>query len=126
MQRPRGCENLNRLSQEHFMRRKVSSCVVTLTLSGWGCLGTAFCSTIDIFNTGESGSGTAMAIGETDPHFSLVSAPAGVPLAAVTTSTDPLWINNTPTADWISPGSDGTTYWAPGTYDFQVSFDLTG
>jgi hypothetical protein len=85
----------------------------------------AFGASITISNTGESG-GTALAIGLTDPHFNLLSAPAGVPLTAITTTPNPAWTNNTATADWISPGSSGNTSWPVGNYDFQTSFSLTG
>lgn len=86
----------------------------------------AFADPIVIFNTGEGAGGNALAVGQTDPHYSLVSAPAGVSLAAITTAPNPAWIGNTATATWISPGNSGSINWAPGIYDYQTTFNLTG
>jgi hypothetical protein len=80
---------------------------------------------IAISNTGSSG-GVALPVGQTDPNYSLISAPTGVPLTAITTNPNPAWTPNTATADWISPGSSGGTAWPTGTYDFQTTFSLTG
>lgn len=60
----------------------------------------------------------------TDPHYSLVSAPAGVPLTAITTVPNAAWTPNTSTADWISPGSSGNTGWPVGDYDYRITFDI--
>jgi hypothetical protein len=87
---------------------------------------TSSASQIPIFNTGESTGGTALAVGQSDPNYSLISAPAGVALTTTTTSPFPTWIANTPTADWISPGNSGLTNWAAGNYDYQTSFSLAG
>lgn len=80
---------------------------------------------IVISNTGESG-GAALPTGDLDPNYSLISAPAGVPLTATTTSPDPAWTNNTATADWISPGPTGDTGWPVGLYEYQITFSLAG
>jgi hypothetical protein len=106
------------------MRQMWHSIVIALGICG--CVYTAFGDTITIYKTGESTTGTALPIGTTDPNFSLISAPAGVPLTAITSSPDSFWIGNTTTADWISPSSNGSTSWPVGTYDYQTSFNLTG
>lgn len=88
--------------------------------------GNAFAGSIAIFNTGQGSDGLALPVGVLDPHYALVSAPAGVPLTAITTSPNGLWTGNTPTADWISPGSSGGDSWPVGNYDYQTTFDLAG
>jgi len=86
----------------------------------------AFGNSIVIFNTGESSGGTALPTGETDPHYDLFSVPAGSPSIAITTVPNPVWLSNTSTTDWISPGSSGLDHWPMGTYDYQTTFSLTG
>ena len=86
----------------------------------------AFGDSITIFNTGESSGGPALATGQTDSHYSLISAPAGVPLSAIATVPNGAWTANTATADWISPGSSGGSNWPVGNYDYRTTFNLTG
>jgi PEP-CTERM motif len=86
----------------------------------------AFGDSITIFNTGESSGGPALASGQTDSHYSLISAPAGVPLTAIATAPNAAWTANTATADWIGTVSGGALSSAVGTYDYQTKFDLTG
>lgn len=86
----------------------------------------AFGDPIIIFNTGESTGGTALAPGTADSHYTLVSAPSGVPLTAIATTQNASWTPNTATTDWISPGGNGGSSWPVGTYDYQITFDLTG
>ena len=86
----------------------------------------AFAAAITIYNTGEGNNGLALPVGVLDPHYSLISAPPGVPLTAITTFPNPAWTGNTPTADWISPGSNGLTNWPVGNYDYQTTFSLAG
>src|ERR1700693_740556 len=84
----------------------------------------AFGNSIVIFNTGEGTGGTALAVGQTDPHYILLSAPATVPLTAIATSPNPAWTANASSADWISPGSSGNTSWPVGNYDYETTFSL--
>jgi PEP-CTERM motif len=88
--------------------------------------GKAFGDPINIHNTGQSAGGSALPTGTADPNYSLVSAPAGVPLTAITTVPNGVWAPNTSTADWISPGASGGTSWPVGTYDYATTFSLTG
>jgi PEP-CTERM motif len=104
---------------------KVWRWVACPLLLGSAAACTAFGDSIVVFNTGESG-GAAQPVGQTDTHYSLVSAPATVPLTAITTSPNSAWRANTATADWISPGSSGNTNWPVGNYDYQTTFDLSG
>ena len=89
-------------------------------------VGSAFCDSIVVFGTGQDASGSALPVGQVDPHYSLISAPAGVPPAATTTLPNGLWATNTVSADWISPGSSGDSSWPVGTYDYQTTFSLAG
>ena len=86
----------------------------------------AFGDSITIFNTGESSGGPALATGQTDSHYSLISAPAGVPLTAITTAPNAAWTANTATADWIGTVNGGALSSAVGNYDYQTTFNLTG
>jgi hypothetical protein len=61
-----------------------SSLAAAVALSGVVSI-PAFADTIGIANTGTSG-GSVIAIGATDPNYSLISAPSGVTLTAVATS----------------------------------------
>ncbi len=81
---------------------------------------------ISIFGTGQAVRGNALPVGAFDPHFSLVSAPNGVWLSTITTSPNGLWTRNTLGNDWISPGASGDTGWPVGTYDYRMTFSLTG
>jgi PEP-CTERM motif len=109
------------------MLRWKSLCFAALTIlcaSLWAC--NAFAGSITIFNTGEDNNGMALPVGVLDPHYSLISAPPGVPLTAITTSPNGAWVRNQPTADWINPGRSGDTVWPVGTYDYQTTFSLAG
>lgn len=103
------------------MRLAVNTAIIGLAL-GLSALGDS----IVIFNTGEGTGGTALAVGQTDLHYSLISAPATVPLTAIATSPNAAWTANTSSADWISPGSSGDTSWPVGNYDYQTTFSLGG
>jgi hypothetical protein len=108
------------MRQRHFL-------VATLMLIfGLVWVANAFGDPIVIFNTGQTAGGPALPVGTLDTHYTLIAAPAGVPLTAIATSTIPAWTANTPTADWISPGSSGDTIWPVGNYDFRTTFSLSG
>ncbi len=89
-------------------------------------VGTAFSDAITIYNTGVDNNGMALPVGTLDPHYSLISAPQGVPLTAITTSPNASWIQNTSTADWISPSASGNDSWPAGVYDYQTTFNISG
>jgi hypothetical protein len=84
----------------------------------------ALADTIAINNTGSTG-GAALPTGVTDPNYSLVSAPAGVSLTAITTVPNGAWAPNNSTADWISPTGSGNLSSPAGTYDYQTTFSLS-
>ena len=102
------------------------SAIVTAVIVGLACGLSAFGDPIVIFSSGVDSSGSPLTPGTADSHYTLVSAPSGVVLTAIATSPNGAWAPNTPTADWISPGSSGGTSFPPGTYDYQTTFDLSG
>ncbi len=108
-----------------FQWRSFRLAVLTL-VCGLALIGTAFADTITIFNTGVDNNGMALAVGTLDPHYSLISAPPGVPLTAIATQPNAAWVPNTSTADWISPSASGNDSWPVGTYDYQTTFNITG
>jgi PEP-CTERM motif len=87
---------------------------------------TAFGASITVFNTGESSSGTALPVGQIDPHYKLISAPSGVPLTAITTTPNPVGTPNTATADWMTPMGNAFISEPLGDYDYQTTFSLAG
>ena len=89
-----------------------------------------------LFNTGVDASGNPLAIGSVDPHYQLVSFPAGSGFNSNTfvadTTQSPIngaWVNPGATARWIGPTTNvvnmpsATT---TGEYIYQTTFDLTG
>jgi hypothetical protein len=105
------------------VKRILISFAALVTLFGVACI-PALADNIVINNTGSTG-GVALPTGVTDPNYSLVSAPSGVTLTAITTVPNAAWTPNTASADWISPGSSGNTSWPAGTYDYQTIFNLS-
>ena len=101
--------------------------LITLTILCFLLLaGTAFADSITIYNTGEDNNGQALPVGVLDPHYSLISAPSGVPLTAITTQPNAAWVPNGVSADWISPSASGNDSWPVGTYDYRTTFNLSG
>ncbi len=97
-----------------------------ILLFGSATVCTALGGSIIVFNTGENSGGTALPLGQTDLHYSLISAPSGVPLTAITTSPHGRWTGNTGTTDWLTPGGDANVAEALGNYDYRTTFDLAG
>jgi hypothetical protein len=108
------------------MQKTKSRLAMFVLVSGLMWAPNAFGDSIAVFNTGESSSGPALATGQADPHYSLISAPAGVPLTAITTAPNAVWTANTATADWIGTVNGGALSSAVGNYDYQTTFNLTG
>jgi hypothetical protein len=89
---------------------------------------------IAIFGTGYVAGGPGLAApGTVDGNFSLISCPAGAcgsrPFVTLTGQYPfPSWLPDTSSAQWIGPASGGNedTIDAPGLYQYQETFDLTG
>ncbi len=86
-----------------------------------------------LFNTGLSASGTALADGASDPHYLLVSTPAGATSVApfVTLQKSPIqsggWMLDSGTSKWIShTANESTGPEAPGDYVYQTTFTVSG
>ncbi len=108
------------------MQRTKSRFATFVLVCGLMLASDAFGDSITVFNTGESSGGPALATGQVDPHYSLISAPTGVPLTAETTVPNAAWTANTATADWIGTVNGGALSSAVGNYDYQTTFNLTG
>lgn len=90
-----------------------------------------------VYNTGVSNSGTPLASGAIDPHYTLVSSPSGGGPAFVVIDGqfpfvpyfpgDPVWLPNSSTSEWIGPVANGLTAVGgpPGQYIFETTFDLS-
>lgn len=84
----------------------------------------ALADSINISDTGSNGV-SALSAGTTDSHYTLVSSPSG-PSSAIASVANPVWTPDTSTADWINSVGSGVANLAPGTYDYQTTFSLTG
>jgi len=97
--------------------------------------------TVPVFGTGYVAGGPGLGgVGTVDGNFSLISCPAGEPCASngsggynafiTLTGQYPftVWTPNTGTGQWIGPalGGNEITLDAPGVYEYQETFDLTG
>jgi hypothetical protein len=95
-----------------------------------GCL-----AQIALFGTGVDGTGTPLAGGSVDPHYTLIqSAEPTLPgpnAIVVSQIAEGFWVAQGPTSKWIAPsanqpypGADPCN--ASGTYVYRTTFDLTG
>lgn len=74
-----------------------------------------------LFNTGVDAAGVVLGGGATDPHWAVVSGPAGAAAAIAGDQSDGKWLAPDPVSEWISGG--GTS---PGGFDYRTSFSLAG
>lgn len=92
---------------------------------------------INIYSTGLDNQFNPLPPGNTDPHYTIISAPAGTvqtpPFAPylVYTNGCPFngaWLNNDAASQWLAVQSNYTciTQDPVGNYDYQTTFDLTG
>lgn len=85
----------------------------------------------DLFGTGLSSTGTPLAGGAIDPHYTLISSPDaafGGPEAFVINNGFPIgpWFANSSTSKWIGARADAGQGNVPGLYTYRTSFDLSG
>jgi len=88
-------------------------------------------SALTLYNTGVDDSGSPLAPGAVDLHYTLIDSPDVVfngPEAFVTNNGFPIgaWIVNSATSKWISPRPDAGNNNASGQYTYRTTFDLTG
>ena len=103
---------------------RLAACLAVLAIAGKAPAGF-----ITIFNTGVDGSGTPLAGGALDPHYSFIQNPAfGSSNAFVGTVIPGSWLANSGTSKWIGPGpgDDLALAYTGGTYIYRTIFDLTG
>lgn len=87
---------------------------------------------IPIFGSGVGADGKVLAAGNNDPHFSIVQTPTGAIAAtpAKVASAHPAYVQNnavgTVGTSWIAPTSSTDAFYAPGTYVYRTTFDMTG
>jgi len=93
-----------------------------------------------LYNTGVDDSGTPLADGSLDSHYTITSAPYsdyyGLPVAAAYNSSNsypiPPWLGDDSVSSWIAPVGllqdygYGSTYDFAGNYDYQTTFEVTG
>ncbi|MCX6955064.1 MAG: hypothetical protein NTV51_23160, partial [Verrucomicrobia bacterium] len=79
----------------------------------------------DLFNTGVNGSGTVIADGATDSHYTIFSAPNGAQIATKTAAGYPLgvWQDNDSDSAWIGPNT-ATASGPVGYYVYRTTFTL--
>ncbi len=86
---------------------------------------------IAVFATGVDNTGHVLAGGAVDPHYALVSSPAGAGSAFVVNPGIPIspagpWVADNSTSQWIGPAANQANYSTLGPFDYQTKFDLTG
>lgn len=86
---------------------------------------------ITLFNTGVNASGTPLADGTVgDPHYSLITVPAGTTDVRVRTSVGgfPIgpYLGDNSFSAWIGPNNDPQVDGVPGLYDYRTTFSLAG
>jgi hypothetical protein len=118
------------MGESMSMRRSILSLAVVVA---WALAVSAQAATIDVFSTGVDGTGSVVAAGSVDAHYSLVSGPVTGGTVVPTSIPSPPWIANTATAQWIAPNYDqsfNNPYAGggnlPGLYVYETTFDLTG
>jgi VPDSG-CTERM motif len=84
-----------------------------------------------LFNTGVDATRNPLPDGTIgDPHYSLIVVPGGTTNIRVRTSAGgypiPPYIGDNSTSAWIGPNNDAQIDGPVGTYDYRITFDLTG
>jgi hypothetical protein len=110
---------------------------IALCLAGMANADSVSTITTGVYNTGVSNSGTPLASGAIDPHYTLISSPNGSGPAFVVIDGqfpfvpyfpgNPVWLPNSSTSEWIGPVANALTAIGgpPGQYLFQTTFDLS-
>ncbi len=94
-------------------------------LGGWMCLlagapaGAGPIATL--FNTGIDSAGAVLGNGSADPHWTVISGPAGAATATAGDRSGGLWVGPDTRSQWISGGGTGR-----GSFDYRTTFNLSG
>ncbi|HEY9239154.1 MAG TPA: Ig-like domain-containing protein [Burkholderiaceae bacterium] len=75
---------------------------------------------VGLFNTGQSDAGGALALGQADPHYAVVSQPAGGTVSNTAVQLGYGWLPGDADATWIG----STANQAQGLYTYQTGFTL--
>src|SRR5687767_6978545 len=92
------------------MTRKLSRIrivVTVMTLIAIASMTAAFADPIRLFNTGVDDSNHTLAVGATDPHYTIIASPFG-PTPAVVVTRPGIWVANDGDSQWIGrvPNAD--------------------
>ena len=82
----------------------------------------------NLFNSGISASGSALATGAKDPHFLLTASAQTftvLPTNAIVMQNNSAWLANDTNSRWIGPVSSGSANSKAGAYNYQTKFALT-
>jgi hypothetical protein len=86
-----------------------------------------------LFSTGVGATGTPLADGSVDPHYTvnphqtgIIEIPGSGPAYAIGDPASVSWVANTATAEWISILPDPSQYEGGGPFTYHTTFDLTG
>lgn len=80
---------------------------------------------IGLYSTGVDDDGILLTPGTIDPHYSVISAPAGTGSDVLTQLKLPFWKGPPAGANWVSVVDDGSTGIPAGDYVFRTTFDIT-
>jgi hypothetical protein len=81
------------------------------------------CPPLTLFNTGVSTNGSLLGPNSVDPNYTLTTNPnGGGAQAFAVLPTVPGWLANDAISQWIGPATNGGS--APGTYTYQMTFDV--
>lgn len=80
---------------------------------------------IGLYSTGVDDDGILLTPGTIDPHYSVISAPAGTGSDVLTQLKLPFWKGPPAGSNWVSVVDDGSTGIPPGDYVFRTTFEIT-
>jgi hypothetical protein len=117
---------MTRTSRSAALATFAAVCVVTTAR--------ALADDIAVYGSGVNDARLVLPPGSSDPHWQIVQVPAGsgfsVPRQATVARAHPAYIQNSPVgtagSSWVAPRDDTNGFFAPGTFVYRTTFDLTG
>ncbi|MEM7476582.1 MAG: PEP-CTERM sorting domain-containing protein [Planctomycetota bacterium] len=79
----------------------------------------------ELFSTGVDDNCDVLTEGTTDTHWTIAASPGGAANAIVQTPFAG-WLGHQTNSRWIGSTTNGSDFVTPGTYDYEMNFDLTG